>query len=156
MADVVLKVDTPQKSVNPNHLTQVLKQLLGVTAVSIDAGMSQAAVSYDTEKVDTFELVTAVQDAGYIVQTQSILLLVGGMTCASCAFHVESALTDIPGVIKADVNLQTGETAVTIASELVTLAMLRQAVEEIGYQISEVVIKKEKESWQSIQFVEWK
>lgn len=144
MADVVLKVDSPQNSVNPNHLAQVLKQLFGVTAVSIDADIGQAAVSYDTEKVDTFALVTAVQDAGYSVETDCITLFVGGMSCASCAFHVESALTDIPGVTEADVNLQTGEAAVTIASEFVTLAMLRQAVEEIGYQISEVVKKRRK------------
>ena len=156
MADVVLKVDSLQKPVNPNHLAQVLRQLWGVTAVSIDPGMGQAAVSYDTEKVDTFALVTAVQDAGYGVETDCLTLFVGGMTCASCAFHVESALMDIPGVIEADVNLQTGETAVTIVSEPVTLAMLRQAMEKIGYQISEVVKKRRKKSWQSIRYVVWK
>jgi copper chaperone CopZ len=91
---------------------------LGVTAVSIDSEPYQVAVSYDTEKVDTFALVTTVQDAGYSIETNCLTFFVGGMTCASCAFHVESALTDIPGVTEADVNLQTGETAVTMLVNL--------------------------------------
>jgi Cu+-exporting ATPase len=140
MTDVVLKVDSPQKSVNPNHLAQVLKQLFGVTAVSIDAGMGQATVSYDTEKVDTFALVTAVQDAGYRIFTESITLLVAGMNCASCAFHVETALTDIPGVVAADIHLQTGETTVTIADNRLGLNVLYETVQEAGYYPSGLVI----------------
>ena len=139
MADVVLRVDSAKKPENPNHLANFLKQVSGVTAVHIDTNMGQAAVSYDPHKVDTFELVTAVQDAGYSVQTHRIPLLVGGMSCASCAFHVETALTDIPGVVAAEVDLQTGETAVTVADSGVTLTMLHRAVEEVGYQISEPV-----------------
>ena len=142
MADVVLGVDSAEKIINHDHLAQVIKQVSGVTALCLETDIGKVAVSYDTLKVDTFELVTAVQDAGYIVQTQTIPLLVHGMSCASCAFHVESALTDIPGVIEADVNLQTGETAVIVVNECVNLEQLRQAVAEAGYQILERVSKR--------------
>lgn len=139
MADVVLRMESAKKPINYDHLAQALKQVSGVTAVHIDTEIGQAAVSYQPHKVDTFALVTAVQDAGYIVQTQTIPLLVGGMSCASCVFHVESALTDVPGVIEADVNLQSGETAVIVVNKFVNLEQLHQAVEEAGYQICGLV-----------------
>jgi Cu+-exporting ATPase len=140
MADVVLNVDSLQKPVNLNHLAQVLKQVSGVTAVHIDRDTDQAAVSYEPYKVDTFELVMAVQDAGYRIYTESVTLLVGGMNCASCAFHIETALTEVPGVVAANVHLQTGETAVTIADNRLGLNMLYEKIQEAGYYPSGLVI----------------
>ncbi|MAT96255.1 MAG: hypothetical protein CL608_03855 [Anaerolineaceae bacterium] len=140
MADVVLNVDSPQKPVNPNHLAQILKRLMGVTAVHIDPITLQTALSYDRQKADTFTLVTAVQDSGYKVLTESVTLFVGGMSCASCAFHIETALTDVPGVVAADVHLQTGETAVTIADSRLDLNVLYETIQEAGYYPGGLVI----------------
>lgn len=139
MASVSFFLTSPQKPFNPQHLAQVLHQVSGVTAVDIDPAASRATVAYKPQKADTFTLVTAVQDAGYNVTTESITLFVGGMTCASCAFHIESALTDLPGIINAEVDLQTGRTTVTIVAEDVGLSVLTQAVQEAGYQIRELV-----------------
>ncbi len=140
MVEIVLRVDSSQKPLQPKHLAQVLGQVSGVTAVHVDIDTGQTIVSYDPHKVDTFELVTAIQDAGYIVQTQTIQLLVGGMSCASCAFYVETALTDVPGVVAADVHLQTGETAVTIADNRLGLNVLYETIQETGYYPSGLVI----------------
>ncbi|GJM41811.1 MAG: hypothetical protein DHS20C20_20930 [Ardenticatenaceae bacterium] len=139
MADVSIAVNSPQKLLNSKHLEQVLYQVSGVTAVHIEAGTSRATVSYKSHMADTYSLVTAVYDAGYSVVTESITLFVGGMTCPSCAFHLESALTDLPGVIEADVDLQTGTTTVIIAAEEVALMVLYEAVQEAGYQICEPI-----------------
>lgn len=138
MVDVVLRVDSLQKSVNSNHLAQVLKQVSGVMAVSIETNMDQVAVSFDPLKVDTFGLVTAIQEAGYDVQTQAITLLVDDMTCASCAFHVETALTDVPGVVTAEVDLPTGQTAVTVTDKTISMERLHHAVIEAGYKIRQL------------------
>ena len=133
MADVSFTVDPTSKPINLTNLAQVLKQITGVTAVHINPATLQAAVSYYPQKEDTFTLVTAVQDVAYDVLTESVTLFVSGMKCASCAFHVETALTDIPGVIKADVNLQTGETVVTISSNEIGLNALDEALQGVGY-----------------------
>ncbi len=139
MADVVLNVDSLQKPINLNHLAQVLKQLSGVTAVHIDPTTLQTAVSYERQKADTFTLVAAVQDSGYRILTESVTLFVGGMSCASCAFHVETALTDTPGVVAADIHLQTGETTVTIADNRLGLNVLYETIQEAGYYPSGLV-----------------
>ncbi|NIU62139.1 MAG: hypothetical protein GWN66_13595, partial [Pseudomonas stutzeri] len=44
---------------------------------------------------------------GYGVATEETVLSIGGMTCASCAAHVQGALEDVPGVVEARVNLAT-------------------------------------------------
>ena len=135
MADISLTVTLFKNERDSNNLVGVLKQVTGVTAVHINPITWQIVISYVPQKADTFALVTAVHDAGYSVNTESITLFVGGMTCASCAFHVESALTDIPGVVEADVNLQTGTTTVTIVSEAVSLMAIDEVVQETGYRI---------------------
>ncbi len=66
---------------------------------------------------------------------KKINLQVGGMTCASCVANVEVALNMLPGVKKTVVNLATGKAAVEYDSEAVTLAAMKKAVDEIGYEV---------------------
>jgi copper ion binding protein len=63
-------------------------------------------------------------------------LAVQGMTCASCVARVERALTEVPGVAEATVNLAT-EAATVRASGEVSLGTLRSAVEQAGYTVTE-------------------
>lgn len=139
MIDVSFFVDPRQKPLNSNRLAQALREVPGVTAVHIDPAIFRATISYQPQKADTLALVTAAHDAGYSVITKSVTLFIAGMTCAGCAFHIESALTDLPGVIHAEVDLQTGATTVTLAAEGVGLNTLCQAVQETGYQVREPV-----------------
>lgn len=61
-------------------------------------------------------------------------LPIEGMTCASCVGRVERALSQVPGVRRASVNLAT-ETAEVEADAPVQAATLRAAVEKAGYEI---------------------
>ncbi len=69
--------------------------------------------------------------------TVSASLNIGGMTCAACVYHVERALTGVPGVSKASVNLGVEKAAVEFSPSVATLDDLRRAVEEAGYRIEE-------------------
>lgn len=64
-----------------------------------------------------------------------VTIRVGGMTCVSCAAHVEGALADVQGVVRADVRLAEGRAAVVFHPELVSLADLEQAVARTGYRV---------------------
>ena len=57
-----------------------------------------------------------------------------GMTCTTCSRLVEKALSKIPGVSFASVNLST-ESAFVIADKSVTFEMLKESVKKSGYDI---------------------
>jgi len=57
------------------------------------------------------------------------------MTCASCVARVEKALSAVPGVSSASVNLAT-ETATIKAAASVTMDALAKAVERAGYEVA--------------------
>ena len=67
--------------------------------------------------------------------TVSTSLNIGGMTCAACVYHVERALTGVPGVTKASVNLGVERAAVEFSPVVASLEDLRRAVEEAGYRV---------------------
>jgi mercuric transport protein len=65
-----------------------------------------------------------------------VKLSVRGMTCASCVDKVKAALQAIPGVTKAEVNLEKNEASVTYAKGKTTPDDLVKAVEKAGYKCS--------------------
>jgi Cu+-exporting ATPase len=65
----------------------------------------------------------------------TLRLPIEGMTCASCVGRVERALTRMPGVEAASVNLAT-ETAEVRAAAGYDLASLTRAVEDAGYRVA--------------------
>ena len=63
----------------------------------------------------------------------SASLNIGGMTCAACVHHVERALSGVPGVSRAAVNLGVERATVEYVPGLAGLDDLRRAVEDAGY-----------------------
>ena len=60
---------------------------------------------------------------------------VGGMTCAACVHHVNSALRQLPGVRSANVNLGTETAAIQFKPAEVTKSDLIKAISGAGYSI---------------------
>jgi len=64
---------------------------------------------------------------------RTIDLAIDGMSCASCVSHVEQALSVVPGVAKAEVNLATNRARVALSAPA-AVEVLIQAVEDAGYK----------------------
>jgi len=69
---------------------------------------------------------------------QQVTIPVEGMTCASCVRRVEKALTKVPGVLSASVNLASERATVQFLPGQVAIADLRRAVEDAGYRLREL------------------
>ncbi|MFP4890841.1 heavy metal translocating P-type ATPase [Paraburkholderia sp. EG304] len=69
--------------------------------------------------------------------TRVVELDIGGMTCASCASRVEKALTKLPGVARASVNLATERARVESDATLAP-QQLADAVRKAGYEATPV------------------
>src|SRR5690606_30885831 len=72
----------------------------------------------------------AIENAGFDVPAGTIELEIDGMTCASCVGRVEKALSSVPGVSEAAVNLATERAVVRGVADAATLLA---AVEKTGY-----------------------
>ncbi len=68
--------------------------------------------------------------------TETSELGIQGMTCAACVRRIERALTKVPGVQDATVNLVTERATVHFEPSMATVEALVAAVERAGYQAS--------------------
>jgi Cu+-exporting ATPase len=59
------------------------------------------------------------------------------MSCAACVRHVERSLSELDGVLQAEVNLVTARARVTFDPDRIQRAALVEAVEEAGYEVPE-------------------
>ncbi len=70
-------------------------------------------------------------------EVERLTLPVRGMHCAACVAKVERALTSVPGVGEATVNLATEKATITFEPTRTGVPALREAVARAGYQLVE-------------------
>ncbi len=95
------------------HVTSALERVEGVAAAEVSLATERATLTVTPETATAEKLIAAVREAGYGVATEETVLRVGGMTCASCVGHVQSALEGVEGVVDVSVNLATERATVT-------------------------------------------
>ncbi len=111
-----------------------LSHTTGVKQANVNFASEKASIEYDPTKVDLAKIKDAISQLGYGVATKKSIFPVGGMTCASCVARVEEALSSVPGVISASVNLAS-EKATVEYLEGTGLADMRRAVKDAGYEL---------------------
>jgi len=117
--------------------TTIEKSLMnqnGVADAQVNLGNETAMVEYDTTKVKLTDLEKAVTDAGYGVINEKATLKIGGMTCAMCVKTIEGSLNRLDGISSVIVNLGAEKAYVTYNPKMTTVADMKKAVEEAGYQ----------------------
>ncbi|WP_022799220.1 heavy metal translocating P-type ATPase [Thermus islandicus] len=105
-------------------------------------GVEEARVNLTTEEaflrlkegVDLKEVLKRVEEAGYEPVLARAEIPVKGMTCAACVARVERAIQRLPGVVSAVVNLTAEKAFVEYLPDTVSLARIRQAIREAGYE----------------------
>jgi Cu+-exporting ATPase len=129
-----LKISGMTCAMCSSTIEKSLKGLSGVVSAQVNLGNELASVEYDPSKVKLGDLEKAVTDAGYSTVNEKVMLRIGGMTCAACEKTVSEALGRLDGVVNISVNLATEKAAVTYNPRMVSLADMKKAVEDAGYQ----------------------
>ncbi len=75
-----------------------------------------------------------------LAASRTATLVVSGMTCAACPITVKKALTRVPGVSRAEIDLAQRRAVVTYDDTRTSPADLAKAVTEAGYP-AQVVAK---------------
>ncbi len=114
-------------------ITQAVEALDGVNETTINFATDEGRVAYDPTDTTLAEVYTAIEDAGYSAVSTSASIGITDMTCANCAETNETALTDVPGVLSAEVNYATDEATVEYNPAEVTREQLYDAIEDAGY-----------------------
>lgn len=115
-------------------IEKCLLHLDGVTNAQVNLGNEAAMVEYESAKLNLADLEKAVTDAGYRVVNEKIALKIGGMTCATCAKTIESALKKLDGISNVNVNLGAEKVYITYNPAMTTVAETKKAIEGAGYQ----------------------
>jgi Cu+-exporting ATPase len=115
-------------------IEKALQGVEGVEKAEVNLGLERVVVEYDPEKAGLTDIRRAVSEAGYEVVPERVIIRIGGMTCATCVETNEAALRALPGVLEASVNLGAEKAYVTYIPSKVTLADMRRAIGEVGYQ----------------------
>ncbi|MFC1911476.1 copper ion binding protein, partial [Chloroflexota bacterium] len=106
----------------------------GVKQADVNFASEKASLEYDPANVNLAKIKDTVSQLGYGVATKKSIFPVVGMTCASCVARVEEALSSVPGVVSANVNLAS-EKATVEYLEGTAVADLRRAVKDAGYEL---------------------
>lgn len=116
------------------RLERALNGVPHVVDAHVNAGLDQAELVLAPGAAAIGPAVEAVRRQGFGVIEDRIELAIEGMTCAGCAGIVERALTSVPGVISADVNLAIERADVAVARGSVERRDLISAINAAGYQ----------------------
>ena len=111
-----------------------LKETPGVEQANVSFASEKASVEYDPSRVDLTKIKNTISQLGYGVATKKSIFPVSGMTCASCVARVEEALSSVPGVVSANVNIAS-EKAIVEYTDGTNIADLKQAVKDAGYEL---------------------
>ncbi|CQR71821.1 Copper-exporting P-type ATPase A [Sporomusa ovata DSM 2662] len=65
----------------------------------------------------------------------TVLLKIGGMSCAACASRIERGLAKLPGVDKAAVNIATEKASVTYDRSQLSLSEIANKIEALGFTV---------------------
>ena len=113
-------------------------KLPGMEKASVNLANETLFVDFDDGALSEEAIRKTVDGLGYKAisrtEQEKAVMVIGGMTCASCAARVEKALKKVPGVENASVNLANERATIVFDSGVARLKDLRVAVEQAGYQ----------------------
>ena len=119
-------------------VSRVQKALIaveGVSTASINLAQETALVDIRDQQA-LLSALTALSDAGYPARTQTAVLDVQGMSCASCIGRIEKLLRAITGVTDANANLTTESADIRFIDSVVSANDIANKLTQAGYASS--------------------
>ena len=116
------------------NVEKSLNELEGVEEAHVNIGTEKATVEYDPGKLNLTKLEKAVEEAGFSVVNEKVILKIGGMSCVMCVKAIEDALGKLDGVTNVIVNLTAEKAYVTYNPQITSITDMKDVIEDLGYQ----------------------
>lgn len=118
-----------------NRAEKALAVVEGFSGIHVNLATETASFSSSLSTVDTLSKAQdALSQAGLSVPTETLVLNIEGMHCASCVNRVESALSALDPVVSAQVNLATESAKIEMLSGHSATKAVIEAIAQQGYQ----------------------
>lgn len=118
-----------------SRVEKALLEVDEIIAASINLAQETALITFNDQEV-VLPVAKALADAGYPVRTQTAVLDIQGMSCASCIGRIETALRAVTGVIDASANLATESADVRFIDSVTSANAIAIALTHTGYASS--------------------
>jgi len=133
------------------NIERGLKKLKGIKEANVNFAVEQATVSFDPQLTHIDDLVKQIQNSGYSVMTNKVVVPITGMTCTNCAMNIEKALSkNISGIVHASVNFASEQASIEYIPTVTNLDEILLAIKNAGYEaIHPDIILEEKDAEQA-------
>ena len=115
-----------------------LKKLDGIQSAVVNLSSERATVEFEPNKLQLADMIARVNRAGYGVATGEGDLIIKHLSDDNDARRLEKALTNLEGVLEAQVNFTTEKARVRYVPTIITQAELRRAVASAGFEAVEL------------------
>jgi P-type Cu+ transporter len=115
-----------------------LKKLDGVQSAIVNLSSERATVDFEPAKLKLKDMIARVNRAGYGVATGEADLIIKRLSDDNDARRLEKVLTNLEGVLEAQVNYTTEKARVKYVPTIVSQAELRRAVANAGFEALEL------------------
>ncbi|MDA8234960.1 MAG: heavy metal translocating P-type ATPase [Clostridia bacterium] len=137
LKQVALPVEGMTCAACVRKVEKVLQNTKGVTEAKVNLMAHKAYVDFNPEQVGIPAMAHAIEEIGFSVPQEDILLKVSGMTCAACVAKVERVVGRLSGVTEVVVNLPAESAKVKYYPGTVTKGEIKKIITELGYEVSE-------------------
>jgi Cu+-exporting ATPase len=118
-----------------NSIQRYVSSIQGVSKVEVNLANERAVVEYNPTQVKLDDVERAIEEVGYKVVYEKIILKVEGISDSSDAQRLEQSLARLEGVRLVSVNYGNAQVNVQYNPALVSLADIRRKVGDSGYFI---------------------
>ncbi|GAP20304.1 heavy metal translocating P-type ATPase [Leptolinea tardivitalis] len=114
-----------------------LKKETGVSFSSVNLSSERATIEFDPEVTTLPKLIERVERAGYGIAAGEASLVIQGLSDSSDAARLSKKLSDLDGVIDANVNIATETARVKFIPTIISQLEIKQAISSSGFKAVE-------------------
>lgn len=118
-----------------NSIQRYVSSIQGVSKVEVNLANEKAVVEYNPAQVKLDDIERAIEEVGYKVVYEKVVLKVEGISDSSDAQRLEQSLARLEGVRLVSVNYGNAQVNVQYNPALVSLADIRRKIGDSGYFI---------------------
>ena len=112
-----------------------ISDLPGITKIEVNLANEKAALEYDQSKVKLDAIEKAIEEVGYKVVYEKLILNVGGISDSSDAEKLEQHIAHVEGIKAVSANYGNSQVNIEYNAALLSLADIRKTIDNLGYEV---------------------